>query len=216
MGNWIKLEVDIVTNAKIGLAGENGDRLYVVLLALHAKHGGGGIIPASRCTAAGLRIEAVAFLGKLTEKKVAKALEDCASVGLIERLPDGTLRLCGFNESHMPECSRCHRPNPEPAHGNCPACRGAKQQQRQALAAARAEKGMPGHARADGGQALSCLSLPERRGEEKRGDVDSQTDRGALPVEGNGVPGPSYPDEARARAASSLIDGIAATRRVRA
>lgn len=161
MGSWIKLESDIITNAKVGQAGENGDRLYFCLLALHAKHGSNGRIPASRCTPAGLRIEAVAVLGRLTVAKIARAIADCVQVGLIELEHDGAVRLCGFDVRHMPECSRCHQPNPEPSHGTCPACRDQKREERRAnsVSSRRAEKGMPSAA---GGQKGASLSLSDR------------------------------------------------------
>lgn len=218
MGSWIKLESDIITNAKVGQAGENGDRLYFCLLALHAKHGANGRIPPSRCTPAGLRIEAVAILGRLTVAKIAKAIEDCVQVGLIELAQDGAVLLCGFDERHMPECSRCHQPNPQPSHGTCPSCREKKQEDRRAHAAQkqgssrRAEKGMPSHA---GGQDGESLRLPDRIGGEGIGDVDSQIASGAPSVPEDGVVPPSYAEE-RARSVSSLVAGAASSRRVRA
>ena len=223
MGSWIKLDADIITNAKVGQAGANGDRVYFVMLALHAKHGANGLIPASRCTPKGLRFEAAAILGRLNENAVAKALQDCAAAGLIELLGDGSIRLCGFDEKHMPECSRCHQPNPEPSHGTCPSCRTKKKEDRQAAAAERqgetrrAEKGMPSPARAATGHANHDLSLPDRTGQEGIGqEEDSQIARDAAPLRGEGVPTPSEYDEARANGAASLAAGLAAARRARA
>lgn len=219
MGSWIKLESDIITNAKVGQAGENGDRLYFCLLALHAKHGANGRIPSSRCTPAGLRIEAVAVLGRLTVAKIAKAIADCVQVGLIELENDGAVRLCGFDVHHMPECSRCHQPNPEPSHGTCPTCREKKQAERRAYAAEksgnsrRAEKGMPSSA---GGQTGESLSLQDRIGGEGIGEEeDREPASGVLSVPEQGVVPPSYAEE-RARSVSALVAGAASSRRVRA
>lgn len=184
MGSWIKLESDIITNAKVGQAGENGDRLYFCLLALHAKHGANGRIPPSRCTPAGLRIEAVAVLGRLTVAKIERAIADCVQVGLIELEHDGAVRLCGFDVRHMPECSRCHQPNPEPSHGTCPTCRDQKREERRAnsVSSRRAEKGMPSSA---GGQTGASLSLSDRRGGDRRGDMDGEMDGGVLSLSQN-------------------------------
>jgi hypothetical protein len=165
MGSWIKIDTDFATNAKIGQAGPNGDRLFLVMLLLHAKHGGGGKIPASRCTPAGLRIEASAVLGRLSEKAVAKAIDDCIAADLLARDDDGSMRLCGFDEGHMPECSRCHRPNPEPGQSTCPTCREEKRLKRQG-GIPRAEKGMPSSAP---GQRRVANSLLDRTGQDGMG-----------------------------------------------
>lgn len=223
MGSWIKLDADIITNAKVGQAGANGDRIYFVMLALHAKHGANGLIPASRCTPSGLRFEAAAILSRLSEKAVTKALQDCATAGLIELQADGSVRLCGFDEKHMPECLRCHQPNPEPSHGTCPSCRTKKKEDRQAAAAERhgktrqADEGMPFSARALPGQANVALVLPDRTGQEGIGqERDSQIARGLAPLREEGVPTPSVLDEERAAVARSLVAGAAAARRSRA
>lgn len=223
MGSWIKLDADIITNAKVGQAGANGDRVYFVMLALHAKHGANGLIPASRCTPSGLRFEAAAILSRLSEKAVTKALLDCAAAGLIELLADGSVRLCGFDEKHMPECSRCHQPNPEPSHGTCPSCRTKKKEDRQAAAAERhgrarqADEGMPFSARAVPGQANVALVLPDRTGQEGIGqERDSQIARDLAPLREERVPTPSVLDEERAAVARSLVAGAAAARRSRA
>lgn len=223
MGSWIKLDADIITNAKVGQAGANGDRVYFVMLALHAKHGANGLIPASRCTPSGLRFEAAAILGRLSEKAVTKALQDCSAAGLIDLLDDGSVRLSGFDEKHMPECSRCHQPNPEPSHGTCPTCRAAKKEARQSAAAERqgetrrAEKGMPSSARAASGHANPVLSLPDRIGQEgigqerigEDGKMDGRMDGGvslrSVNQNGEGV----LPRSAGPSSAAAIMRGIA-------
>jgi mono/diheme cytochrome c family protein len=148
---WFKCDDDFITNAKVGRAvaqADDADRVFHALLCLHSRFGSGGLIPASHCDPDGLRIEASATLGRVSAKKIAGAIDACVNVGLLAR--DGqAIRLCGYDEEFMPECSRCHQPNPEPSHGTCPSCREKKTAARRQRAAAAlresdgADEGMP-------------------------------------------------------------------------
>jgi hypothetical protein len=178
MGSWVKMETDFITNAKVGLAGANGDRVFLVMIMLHAKHGGGGIIPSSRCSPKGMRIEASAILQRISERQVAQGIEDCIAAGLLGRTERGDLQLCGFDEDHMPECSRCHQPNPEPGQSTCQKCRDEKKRKRRADAAgrSRADAGMPGPA---AGQKRTANVLLDGTGQDGMGqDGTGQMDGG--------------------------------------
>lgn len=199
MGSWWKCDDEIITNAKVGRAvaiAEHSFSVYMAMLCLHSKFGAGGLVPASHCDAEGLRIEACAVLGRVSAKRIEAAVAACVQVRLLSREGNG-IRIAGFNEQHMPECSRCHQPNPEPSHGTCPDCRRKKTEARRAaaavangdggqrqgreghaptaLASARTAPGCPGSARLD-------RTGQDRNGTDGTGSMDGRMDGEAIAV----------------------------------
>jgi hypothetical protein len=178
---WFKCDDDFITNAKVGRAvaqADDADRVFHALLCLHSRFGSGGLIPASHCDPDGLRIEASATLGRVSAKKIAGAIDACVNVGLLAR--DGqAIRLCGYDEEFMPECSRCHQPNPEPSHGTCPSCREKKTAARRQRAAAAlresdgADEGMEGHAPSARASARTAKRLLDRTGQDRTGQEET-------------------------------------------
>ncbi len=128
---WGKLESDIITNGKVGEAGPDGALLYIALLCLHTKRGANGVVPASCCRAERLRFEAVAFLGSFEPERIDRALDACVRAELCARRADGAIELRGWCDDHAPACSHCRKPNSEPSHKTCPACRDARKADRQ-------------------------------------------------------------------------------------
>jgi hypothetical protein len=124
--SWIKLDIGIASNAKIGAAGAHGALVYLAGLCLHAQHGVGGRIPGHCMTASALRIEAAALMLDLRPKQIEVAIDRCIAAGLLARDGD-TFVLVDFDaERDSPRCSRCHGPNIEPRHATCPRCRATR------------------------------------------------------------------------------------------
>lgn len=176
---WWKCEDGIRNSGKVALAGEDGAVVYFMLLCLHNAFGSGGRIPEGHCRPEIMRIECVSFLGRWREPRIAKALEACVAAQLV-RMDGGDVVIAGMSEKHLPECSRCHQPNPEPRYGNCPTCRDQKTAARRAKASRAGEgreRAVPSLPEGQSGPELVAASLPDRKGREGKGqDMDGRMD----------------------------------------
>ena len=126
MITWLKLDVGISTNAKVGAAGAHGALVFVAALCQHARHGAAGRIPARHMTPAALRIEAAALMADLRQKQAEAAIQRCVAAGLLAIDGDAVVLVDYDPEVSAPRCVRCHRTNTDPRFSTCPRCREAR------------------------------------------------------------------------------------------
>lgn len=123
---YLRLGTDLGRNPKVAVACEIAGlpalASWIAVLLAHAERGGNGTIPAKDARVAVLARSHAPSFG-LSSEQLAGGLDALAEAGLIERSPAGDLRICGWDESWMPACAQCRRPNPEPAFRVCPNCR---------------------------------------------------------------------------------------------
>lgn len=175
---WCKLQAGIRTNGKVGEAGPDGALLFIALLSLHTDRGSGGVLPASCCRPSRLRIEAVALLGTFDVERIDAAIDACVRAELCARRADGAIELRGWSDDHAVACSHCRKPNPEPSHKTCPACRDARKVDREAINQAPARRSRAhGARRAQNGVRGAHLAALDS-------DSDSDSDNPPTPPRG--------------------------------
>lgn len=122
---WVKLKVSVRENDRVAAAVEAAGvaawAVYSGLIVLHAEFGSHGRLDTAHSRPTRIRMGLPAF-GLATED-VARSLDALEDAGLIVRDGEGSITLVGFDESVMPACSGCGKPNPEPGHSTCPTCR---------------------------------------------------------------------------------------------
>jgi hypothetical protein len=93
---WSPIDVDFHANDRVRAAGRNGREVFLVLLLLHKKLGGDGVIPADKVP--GHRHLAARLM--CSPEEAREGFESCAdpSVGLIEIRPNGDVVILGWDD----------------------------------------------------------------------------------------------------------------------
>lgn len=233
---WGKLEESIRVNGKVAEAGRDGALLFIALLTLHTAKGRAGVIPASVCKPARLRVEAFAFLGTFTPDEIECALGACVRAELCAVRADGAIELRGWSDDHAVACSHCRKPNPEPSNKTCPDCREGRKVQRKDERKPSNDKGSrkpraDGATRAQNGaeraqevrapcanSALVCVSVSDNPPYPPEGERAAARGASAARPDPEPEPAPSRPDSGpppSIRDASPIADLTAALLRTR-